>query len=145
MGDRKHVSLSGEMGTDHGEDIWRYPGGNVERVHEVPRVGEHGTDPFLIVSSLTMGKLSMSGEINRPRTSSRVKSGGFFWLMGRQPFFSDIDKQEPTNTIVMTYSRNACSSCLTVNPLPGKVSPIEGFVSFVAPRQSWTQGKRCGG
>ena len=57
LGCRIYVFLGVEMGADHGEDFWRYPNGDVERVHETFGVDEYIADPFLEFSSLETSKL----------------------------------------------------------------------------------------
>ena len=56
LGCRKHPLLGAEIGADHGEDLWWRPNGDIERIHEVFRMSEQIVDPFLVFSSLEMGK-----------------------------------------------------------------------------------------
>ena len=57
LGCRKDIHLGGEIGADHNEDFWGYPGGDVERIYEISCAGEHFIDPFLVVSSLEVSEL----------------------------------------------------------------------------------------
>jgi len=51
LGRRKLVLLR-EIGWDHGGNLWRYPKGNVERVHEIFCVNERIFNSFLVDPSL---------------------------------------------------------------------------------------------
>ena len=77
---REYVFLSGEVRADRDENFWRYPNGGVERVDKISGVDERIVDRFLVSSSLETSELRGVG-IDQPRTSSRVRSEGFRWLV----------------------------------------------------------------
>ena len=80
LGCREYVFLSGEVRADRDENFWRYPNGGVERVDKISGVDERIVDRFLVSSSLETSEVRGVG-IDQPRTSSRVRSEGFRWLV----------------------------------------------------------------
>ena len=68
--------------------------------------------------------MTMSGEISQSCTSSRVGLEGLCWLVGPLVGVDNEEKDSATNTIGVTCSRKARSSCRIVDPPYGRMSPI---------------------
>jgi hypothetical protein len=123
-GGREQVILC-EIGSDHAEDFWRYPNGNMERVHET----SHACMSTSLISCLVHSSLDMrvnyeKRKENRLHTSSRVRSGGLFWLVGMSANAGNIGK-ELTNSIDTMRSRKVSTSFLMVGPSSGQISLID--------------------